>query len=93
MLYASTMENPSMAKTTKTVVKILHVHGTAWQGFKAKMDYKLHVIGQPELDGVEPKTYAEVKRIAGDFESIDKATLETREITVVSTTRKINLAK
>ena len=79
-------------KTHQTIViKTLHVTGRLWSGHKCKHDYPLHVIGQPELEGVEPRNLAEAKRIAGDFAELESARLVTvtREVTETTCSRKI----
>jgi hypothetical protein len=55
------------------------------------LEYPLHVIGQPELEGVEPKNLKEAKRIAGDFESLTSAKLVTtiRDVAETVITKKL----
>jgi hypothetical protein len=62
-------------------LKTLRVSGRTWNGQKTKHNYNLHVIGRPDLEGVEPKNMAHAKLIAGDFAELDRATLIITDIT------------
>lgn len=59
--------------TTET--RELVVTGHIWSGHKSRMEYTLK-------DDQKPVTLADAKRIAGDFESLEKARIRTihREI-------------
>jgi hypothetical protein len=56
----------------------LHVVGTAWGGFRAKMTYPLKT-------GQEPKNKRDAKMIAGDFSDIECATV-TVTTTIINQT-------
>ena len=70
------MKNPKVKESVrKEVGHRLHVKGILWGGNKCTHEYPLHVIGQPELDGIIPKDYDHVKKIAGDFSEIHEAVI------------------
>lgn len=74
-----------MSETYTTTKKRLHVQGLLWDGSPCEHDYPLHVIGRPDLEGVEPKGSDHVKLIAGDFQSIELATLIITEQVITET--------
>lgn len=69
-------------KTTQysTEGRTLHVTGSLWSGDKCKHSYALK-------DGQQVNTLADAKRVAGDFESIKSARVETVTRQVTETTR------
>ena len=79
-----------MKHTSKT--QTLLVTGRPWGGGgEGYREYSLHVIGQPELEGVEPKTLPHVKLIACDFETITSAQLITTTTTTEIKKKKLKL--
>lgn len=75
----------------KTITQRLHVTGTLWQGCMVTAEYKLHVIGRPDLEGKVPRNRAEVKAIAGDFQDIQHAELVTTTTTTKESYQEIPL--
>ncbi len=62
--------------TTETVLRVV---GHLWGGGQCDHEYSLR-------DRPEPKTLAEAKRIAGDFESLSKAVVISTKRTITEQT-------
>jgi hypothetical protein len=71
--------------TYTTTQKVLKVKGFTWGGFKAEHEYTL------KSSDKAPTTLLEAKRLAGDFESLDSATVViiTKEIKETTTFQKL----
>ena len=65
--------------------RVLKVKGFTWGGNEAEHEYRLGI------DDTEPTTLLEAERIAGDFESLDSATVVTvtKEIKETKTFQKL----
>ena len=74
-------------KTNNYIVEIpkLEVKGHTWGGFAAEHSYVL------PLNSIHPKTLAEAKRIAGDFESLTSAriVITTKEVKETVVTKRL----
>ena len=87
------MKKPRVKESNhKEVVHRLHVKGVLWCGSKCNHEYPLRVTGAPELDGIIPKDYDHVKRIAGDFSEVHEAKLVTTEKWVTEKVTEVQIA-
>lgn len=71
-------------ETYTTIRRVLRVRGFIWSGGKCEHEYPLN-------DSQQPDTLQDAKRIAGDFESLTSATIETVEREVKKTTTRKTL--
>lgn len=70
-------DRKTLGKPTEVGRKLL-IDGYLWSGARSQYSYPLRVIGR--LVGVAPLNMTEVKRIAGDFDTVVSASLVTTEV-------------